>query len=232
MLSPGLRTALAEALSLVFPTWCAGCDLPGVPLCEDCAAALGPDPRMRRLPDGLPVYSALAFDGVAARVIRALKEEGRTALAGPLGTALGAAVDAAAVLAAPADAARAAAGVAGGLHVVPVPTSRAALRRRGYRVAELVAARAGLVPERLLRAASPAADQRGLGRAERARNVADTMRSRGAAGRRILLVDDVVTTGATLTEAARALRADGAEVIAAATIAATARHGIVTAVRT
>ncbi len=217
MPSSDLRGALAEALSLVFPTWCAGCDLPGVPLCTDCAAALAPDPRSRRLPDGLRVHSAFAFEGVAARVIRALKEEGRTPLARPLGAALRAAAQAA-------DA-------GGDVHVVPVPTSRAALRRRGYRVAELVATRAGLAPERLLVAAAPSADQRGLGRAERAGNVAGTMRARRVAGLRIVLVDDVVTTGATLAEAVRTLRDGGADVLAAATIAATPLRGIITAHR-
>lgn len=213
----GARAALAEALALLFPTWCAGCDLPGVSLCADCALALVPDLRVRRLADGLRVHSALAFEGVPARVVRALKEDGRTSLARPLGAALAAAVGAA--------------DPDGDVHIVPVPTSRAALRRRGYRVTELVAVRAGLTPERRLLAAAQAADQRGLGRAERAANVSGTMRARDAAGLRILLVDDVVTTGATLAEAARTLREGGAEVVAAATVAATPRHGILTARR-
>ena len=89
---------------------------------------------------------------------------------------------------------------------------------------ELVARRAGLRTERLLTVARVAADQRGLDREARRRNVANSLRAHHAAGLRIVVIDDVVTTGATLEEAARALRASGAEVIGAATIAATARR--------
>jgi predicted amidophosphoribosyltransferase len=112
----------------------------------------------------------------------------------------------------------------GRIVLVPIPTSRSAFRRRGYRVVELVARRAGLRTERLLTVGRVAADQRGLDREARRRNVADSLCARPAAGLRIVVIDDVVTTGATLEEAARALRASGAEVIGAATIAATARR--------
>jgi predicted amidophosphoribosyltransferase len=91
-------------------------------------------------------------------------------------------------------------------------------------VVELVARRAGLRCERLLAIARVAADQRGLDRAARRRNVENSLRARDVAGLRIVVIDDVVTTGATLEEAARALRAGGAEVIGAATIASTARR--------
>ncbi len=205
-----LQAACADALSLLFPTWCAGCDDPDVALCALCRDALAPRGLRRVLPDGLEVRSAVAFEGAPARVLRAFKEDGRTGLARPLGRAL------------------AAVAPASGAMVVPVPTSRTAMRRRGYRVAELLAARAGLRPRRLLLPAHAAADQRGLQREARAENVAGTMRALPLAGRRVLIVDDVVTTGATLGEAARALRAAGAEVVGAATVASTPRlvtHG-------
>jgi ComF family protein len=207
LLPPLVREALEDALALAFPVECAGCDAPDEALCADCRAALAPVPASRAVTGGIRVVSSLPFDGVPARVIRALKEDGRTSLARALAPALAAAVhrlDPAAVL-------------------VPMPTSRAAMRRRGYRVVDLVARRGGLRPEPLLRAERATADQRGLGRDERRRNVDGSMRATDAAGRRVVVIDDVVTTGASLAEAVRALRHAGAEVLGAATIAATAR---------
>lgn len=210
-----LRDALGSALSLVFPAWCAGCDAPDTELCAACRALLTPHVGARSI-GGLDVRSGLDFDGVAARVLRAAKEEGRTTLLRALAPALDAAVRDA-IADAPGDA----------VTLVPVPTSAAAMRRRGYRVVEVLAARARLPAHRLLRVEGLAADQRGLGRDERARNVAGRMRARGAAGRSVLLIDDVVTTGATLREAARALEDGGATVVGAATVASTALHASV-----
>lgn len=204
-----VRSALADALALLLPITCAGCDALDVDLCEQCRDALVPAPHGQVLQTtGAPValWSGLPFDGVPARVIRALKENGRTPLARPLAPALAAA---AAGLGAP-DAV-----------VVPMPTSRASYRRRGYRVPDLLAARAGLPVARLLRPARRTRDQRGLGREERGRNVAGSLRAADASGRRVIVVDDVVTTGASLSEAVRALREAGAEVVGAATVAAT-----------
>ncbi len=116
-----LRAVREDALDLVFPAWCAGCDDPGRTLCDDCRAHLRAAPTVQTLPGGIVVHSGLRFDGVAARVLRALKEDGRTPLARPLGGVLG-------------EALRAAAAGAGGhadeITVVAVPSSRAALRRR------------------------------------------------------------------------------------------------------
>jgi predicted amidophosphoribosyltransferase len=211
-----VRAAFAEALALVLPVTCAGCDAPDVPLCETCRDRLSP--AVTRSGRSVRVWSGLAFEGVPARVVRGLKEDGRTGLARAVAPALRAAVDAA--LSAASGDPR---GV-GRIVLVPIPTSRSAFRRRGYRVVELVARRAGLRTERLLTVGRVAADQRGLDREARRRNVADSLCARPAAGLRIVVIDDVVTTGATLEEAARALRASGAEVIGAATIAATARR--------
>ncbi|APZ35008.1 phosphoribosyltransferase [Microbacterium aurum] len=223
-LPESVRGALSGALSLLLPVWCAGCDAPDVVLCGECrrtlaAEAAAPGPP-RTLHGGLRVHAAVEFSGVAARAIRAFKEEGRTALAGPLGAAL--AVSAAAALTAASD----------DVVFVPVPSSRAAYRRRGHHIAELLARRAGLPAARMLRVHAPTADQRLLGRTERAANVSGSMRARGAAGAAVIVVDDVVTTGATLVEAARALRAGGARVLGAATVASTTRTGLLPVIPT
>lgn len=203
--------AAVAALSLVLPVWCAGCDEPDVALCANCRELLRPSVRVGSLRPGLPVCSALDFSGVPARVLRAFKEDGRTGLARPLGAALAAAV-------ARLD------GDGIDVAVVPVPSSRRALRRRGYDTGTLLAGRGGLKPLRALSSRGAVADQRGLGREARARNVAGTLRARDVAGLSVIVVDDVLTTGATLREAVRALTAGGAHVIGAATVAATARH--------
>lgn len=204
-----LRLALDEALSVVFPVSCAGCDLPDQTLCEGCREEVNPVPRSRRLPSGLEVRSALVFEGIPARVIRAFKEDGRTWLARPLGAALRSAWPA-------------------GVDAVPVavPASRASLRRRGYAPVDLLCRRAGWRPFPLLSVARATADQRVLSRAERAANLAGAINVRVGAARRlerrsVVLIDDVVTTGATLDEAARALRVRGITVAGAVTVAAT-----------
>lgn len=209
-----VRAALADALALIMPVMCAGCDEPDTVLCDACAIGLRPGVVRSRVGDRT-TWSGLAFEGIPARVVRALKEEGRTGLARDLAPALRAAV-----------AAAAASSPSGSpVAIVPVPTSRAAYRRRGFRVVELVARRAGLRTTRLLVPSRRTADQRGLDRAGRRRNVAGSLRARAADGRSVIVIDDVVTTGATLEEAMRALRAGGAEVLGAATIAATPRRG-------
>lgn len=205
----GWREAAADALSLVMPVWCAACDHPGRALCDPCVAALA-DPRPVA-GAGVSTWSMLRYEGAGARVVRSLKQEGRTGIARPLGRLLHAALveqgwDHAAL--------------------VPVPTTRAAMRRRGYAVPEVLARRAGRAPARLLRVQGGAvSDQRTLGRAERERNVAGTFVVRAQArGTDVVVVDDVVTTGATIREAARALAVAGAHVLGAVTVADTPKR--------
>lgn len=206
---------------------------------------LWPQVRAQTLDGGLEVRSGLAFDGVAARVLRALKQSGRTHAARALAPALSAAcadLTASAAAGLPAGSpgrrsvgltpespvrrsARLTAGLSAGAIVVPVPTSSAAMRRRGYRVVDLLARRAGLRPVRALTAARSTGDQRRLTRTQRARNVTGSLRAtRRLDGEEVVIVDDVVTTGATLIEAARAVRAAGGRVRGAATVAATPRR--------
>ncbi len=237
---PGL---LAELADLVLPTPCPGCRCPGArvgPACPGCLAALlgrpapvAPDPGPPGLP---PVFASAAYAGPVRALLVAHKEHGRLGLSRPLGAALGRAVLAAA--------GRTGAGRTGALPraarvvVIPVPTSSAARRRRGcdplLRLAAVAVrtARAGGVDARLtpgLRQRRRIADQVGLDASARAANLAGAL----VAGHRlgpalenlpVLLLDDVLTTGATLAEAARALRAVGVEPVAACVVAATPRR--------
>ena len=77
---------------------------------------------------------------------------------------------------------------------------------------------------RLLVPARSAADQSGLSTAERAANLHGALRAAGVVRGPVLVVDDVVTTGATLVEAARALTVGGHQVVGAAVVAATSRR--------
>lgn len=197
----------AEALAFLLAAECPGCARGGTLLCERCRLQLRPHPVGTRTPGGIPVRAALRYEGVPARCIRRVKEDGMTLLARPLGLALRD------LLAAHEPAL-----------LVPVPTGRVSFRRRGYRVPELLIRRAGARPERLLRSVRTVGDQRGLGRAQRTRNVAGSMRaSAPRGGQDVVIVDDVVTTGATIDEAARALSAAGHRVRGAVALAATPR---------
>jgi predicted amidophosphoribosyltransferase len=155
----------------------------------------------------MPFRAAIPFEGVAARCIRRLKGEGATFLARPLGAMLESVLIP---------------DVTPMTWVVPVPTARKAFRRRGYRVPELLVRRAHAEPQRVLRLVAGTVDQRGLGAQDRETNVRGSMRARRRTeGAEAVIVDDVVTTGATLDEAARALEAAGFRVVAAVALAAT-----------
>ena len=134
-------------------------------------------------------------------------------------------------LAAAGELARRAAGRAGEPPdlVVPVPLHPRRLRRRGFNPAGLLAGAiargAGLrLAAALLERRRDTPSQTGLSAAARRRNVAGCMRARRAVPERIWLVDDVLTTGATAREAARALRAAGARSVLALAAARTPLH--------
>jgi predicted amidophosphoribosyltransferase len=234
------RHGLAAAADLVLPTQCASCHRPGGPLCGTCsdavrAAARGtghaPLDHRRPLPAMPACWAGARFEGALRLAVTAYKDEGRRDLRGELARLLAAALSDAARD--PPVRRRLAAGEE--VLVVPVPTSRGSRRRRGDDpVADLATTAAGLVHGGLV--VAPAlvhtrrvADQAHLGRAARAGNLAGAMAVGQAwrtvvAGATCVVVDDVVTTGATLCEAARALHDAGARHVVAATCATTPRH--------
>ncbi len=209
-----LDLLLGALQEIVLPLPCTGCGSIGPSICPDCRRALAPAPSLRHVGDrGLPVWSGLDYEGVARSVLLAFKNEGRTEHAPPLAVALRAALDAALPVLGTAP-----------VSLVPMPATVRSSRDRGYDPVRVVLRRASLPSVRLLRLQRRAADQRSLGREDRLRNVEGTVAARGADGRRVLLVDDVVTTGATLTEAARAVRVAGGIVLGAITVASTSRR--------
>ncbi len=208
------QDTVAQLVTLVFPEGCAGCGGRTGPVCPVCRDALRQPASVRHVWPDLPVWSGATFEGSTAAILRTAKEAGRPRLARALAPALRSALTAAArsTTCAPGE----------GLVVVTVPARAGALRSRGFRLVDVVARAAGVVPRPWLAYRRTPRDQRDLDRADRRRNLDGAMCSAvAAAGRSVVIVDDVVTTGATLSEAARALAGAGARVVAAAVVATT-----------
>lgn len=211
---------------------CVGCARPGRLLCWACEVALpaGAHPAWPTpSPPGLATpWAASAYDGAVRAMILGLKERRLLGLAAPLAGLLAQAV--------------AAAAPAGPVVLVPVPSRRASVRARGHdpTYALALGAAARLRREgydvravRLLRTRPGVVDQAGLDAAARARNLAGSMTCPGRGLRRlaalvprtrVVVCDDVLTTGATAREAQRALEAVGLHVAAVAAVAATRRR--------
>lgn len=211
------------ALDLLIPPTCPGCRQEGQLICANCWHRLE---RRRSEPAGVPIglLSPLpegiaqlewcaSFTGVARAALHALKYDGERRLAAPLGRLL-------------ADRWRRVG--LGGQLLVPVPVHPARRRERGFDQAELLATAAGRelslpVVTALVRRERTEA-QHSLGRDARARNVGHAFvapRGMVAAvrGRWVVLIDDVMTTGATISGCAAALAEAGTMAVSALTVA-------------
>lgn len=210
---------IGDIADLVLGRSCVGCDEPGPALCPTCLASLRGSVIRSDSPHPLTV-AATRYDGLARRAVLAYKEDGHRSLAGPLGWLLADAVWAAMQHCG-----------AGSCAIVPVPGHRRP--RRGYDALGAIARRARqaltdagieVAEYRLLRTCIDYPALKGLGRAERRARVSgafETTRSRGAP-RKVILVDDVLTTGATAAEATETLERSGIAVLAVASVTITA----------
>jgi predicted amidophosphoribosyltransferase len=185
----------------LFPVWCVGCGAPDVALCARCAGAAKPVTVDLA---GLRVFAASEYDGPVRAAILALKR-GERAYIDPLAQLI-------------------AALVAPGSVLVPVRTTRRRAAERGFDQACALAARVAVC-----RAATCADVLRKRGSAQRGLGRDDRLTARGRfvlrpgaeLPRSAVLLDDVVTTGATLRDAAGVLAAAGCRVLGAVVVART-----------
>ncbi|WP_413316601.1 phosphoribosyltransferase family protein [Agrococcus sp. 1P02AA] len=213
------RAALEEALSVLWPVECAGCGALDVAVCPSCRDLLLAGPLREQL-DGLPLVAAAEYAGRVRSLVVACKERGARSEARALGAGLALALEALP------DA-----------ELVRVPPSREGQRRRGFDPVALAVRQTGMRSWSLRRTwpagARPASDaggaQKGRSAAARARAAAGSLElppraARRLAGRPVVVVDDVVTSGATVREAVRALRAAGCMPVGIAGVARTPRR--------
>lgn len=209
---------LHDIADLLLARACIGCDVPGPPLCEACAAELMPTPfRVPDLPPSLPpTVAAHRYAGRAQTAVLAHKESGVRALSPALGLSLASAVRS------PAMPPRVQA-------LVPVPSHAASIRARGrdtvLEIARAAGARMG-VPVLPLLARTAGARQKSRTAAQRRAQVAGVrVRRRVDEAVALVLVDDVVATGSTADACVQALTEAGMTVTGVACVAASVLRG-------
>lgn len=223
------REAASGVVDLLFPLHCAGCGQAGVEWCRACAGSLGGFRRVHRPGLEVPAFALGRYRGSARAGLLAYKEAGRRGLAVPFGARL--AVGLRSVLAQQAMPEM----LATRICLVPAPSRRGTARRRGGPHVTAMARRAaveltveGRCPQvaDCLRTAFSAADSAGLAAGDRRRNLAGRVRVRVRALPRapdfVVLVDDVITTGATAMASVDALAERGIRVGAIVALTATA----------
>lgn len=199
-----------ELLDWLLPTKCALCGVSGSVICERCSLAFEINPRTV-LRQRLAGFAACDYNTDAAALLHAFKEEHQTALvhfmAEPVVDSISRRFSSAELQ---------------NLVLVPVPSGKKSIRQRGFEPAYFLARQiskqlqkraAIFVPVvKALWLERQVQDQAGLNLAQRQQNLHLAMRAIPSMGATALLLDDVVTTGATIAEAHRAMAAGGWQV--------------------
>jgi predicted amidophosphoribosyltransferase len=221
---------LSALVDLVVPRVCALCGELDVVVCDACDAHIrefGGTRRVLVTPGCVVhVHSAVVAGPEILRLVTDFKDRGHSHLAGYLGGVLSSVTltdDIPGLTRAPdIDISR-------GDVVVTVPQSRRAYRRRGWHPARRLARAAGYRPQEILEVHARHIDQTTLTRDRRWQNVLHTVRvlpdrAHLIQGRRVTIIDDVITTGATMAEVARALMVAGAGSVHGVTLASVERR--------
>lgn len=205
-----LGRVVSELLEGLSPSLCVACDEPSrTPFCLTCTE-VGVPPAPARTVAGVPLLVVGAYAPPLSTAIVRFKYEGRAELSRPLSRLLGPPL---AALALPTDAV-----------LVPVPLHPKRLATRGYNQAALLAQELGRESglscrPRLLARTRETERQVGKARTERLTNAVGAFQLRQRGARRAVVVDDVVTTGATVRACAQALARGGVELCAVVALA-------------
>ena len=200
-------SAFTELSQLIFPSRCFGCRVLGPSICSACRSDWHPHYYKSKF-DALTVHSALVYTPTASKIILAAKESNLKGadelIIEAIIHALNKAIPDTTLF-----------------RLVPIPSSKASQRRRGRSfVVDLVSQisqRTGIPMVDCLQLSRKVLDQSGLHRDERATNLAGAFTLRSRVRGELILVDDVVTTGATLREATRAVNSQGFQTVGSVT---------------
>lgn len=195
---------ITPLLNFVLPSRCASCDRPGSDLCDQCFSEISIALHEFQI-HGLPGFAVTKYTPLISNVLVSFKEKGQFALSKTLAALFSEAISLLPKFESP-------------VYLVPAPSSPENFARRGFQPALLLATEiAKKHPEfRVMNSlvfSREVRDQVGLSGSQRLANLDSSMRlNQSVTGRVCYLVDDVVTTGATATQAARTLLLGGAQV--------------------
>ena len=191
----------SELSYILFPIRCYGCNALGMSICTTCRREWIPHYYRTNI-DALNVHSAMMYTPTASKIILAAKENGLQGADNLLTTAIIHVLNKARL-------------ERGYFTLVPIPSSQQSQRRRGRRfivdLTKTISQTTGIGMSDCLQVSHQVSDQSGLTRAQRISNMQGAFSVKPGAILRgdAILIDDVVTTGATLREAARALNSQG-----------------------